>query len=134
MKLIIILLLTTYFVKAIEVDLIRVYDGDTIYVNVRDCNIDILCNDIGVRLSNIDTPELRTKCQKEKDLALIGKDFTINFIKDGFSIQDCKRDKFFRLNCRILNNKGEDLSEELIKNRLGVPYQGEKKVTDWCSF
>lgn len=51
--------------------LISVYDGDTIRVDIANCDQPILCQNISIRIFGIDTPEIRGKCQNEKHLAKI---------------------------------------------------------------
>jgi micrococcal nuclease len=45
--------------------LINVYDGDTIRVDIANCDQPILCKNISIRIFGIDTPEIRGKCQNE---------------------------------------------------------------------
>lgn len=113
-------------VKVLEI--LRVYDGDTFYVNL-DCSEDILCKNLPIRLQGIDTPEIKST-GLEKVKAIKARDFVKDFLKKDFVLKDCKRDKYFRLNCRVISND-KDLTEELIKNKLGVPYDGGTKNTDW---
>ena len=53
---------------------INVYDGDTFRVNM-DSLPPIVGKNIPIRVNGIDTPEIRGKCQYEKNLALEARDF-----------------------------------------------------------
>ena len=53
---------------AIVSKVISVYDGDTFRVNI-DSLPAIVGKNITVRLNGVDTPEIKGKCQHEKDLA-----------------------------------------------------------------
>jgi len=53
---------------------ISVYDGDTFRVNI-DSLPPIVGKNIAIRVNGVDTPEIRGKCQYEKDLALEARDF-----------------------------------------------------------
>ena len=108
----------------------RVYDGDTFYIDLP-CNINVICKDLGVRVYGIDTPEIRTKSKIEKAKAYKAKAEAINFLKNDIKLKDCKRDKYFRLNCEVINSNNKKLSEYLIEKNLAVPYFGEKKTYDW---
>ena len=48
---------------------ISVYDGDTFRVNI-DSLPPIVGKNIPIRVNGVDTPEIRGKCQYEKNLAL----------------------------------------------------------------
>ena len=52
---------------------IKNYDGDTVTFDLSNCNRLVFCNNILVRIANIDTPEIRSKNKCEKDLALFAK-------------------------------------------------------------
>jgi len=124
------------FIKAetiTDFDITRVYDGDTFYVNIKNCKYDVLCKNIGIRVHGIDTPEIRTKSHTEKALGYLAKDFTRKFIKGSHELylKNCKRGKYFRLVCELHNISGVSLSDELIKNGLAVPYNGGTKTKIW---
>jgi len=57
-----------------DVEYVRNYDGDTITVNINDVH-PLLGDNINIRVRGIDTPEIRGKCQYEKDLAYEAKYF-----------------------------------------------------------
>ena len=59
---------------AIVSKVISVYDGDTFRVNI-DSLPPIVGKNIAIRLEGVDTPEIKGKCQYEKDLALEARDF-----------------------------------------------------------
>ena len=121
------------FSQEIEIQKITsVYDGDTFNVDLK-CDIELLCKNIPVRVKNIDTPEMRTKSITEKALGQQAKSFTVNFLKQEVKLINCTRDKYFRINCDVYS-KDKSLSEELIKRRLGIQYDGGTKVTNWSTF
>ena len=53
---------------------ISVYDGDTFRVDINSLP-PIVGKNIPIRVNGVDTPEIRGKCQYEKDLALEARDF-----------------------------------------------------------
>lgn len=106
---------------------LRVIDGDTITVNLP-CNIDIICNNIPVRVEHIDTPELHADCDSEREKALEAKAVAENFLPPGskITLANMKRDKYFRLLADV-----PKLSDYLIQNNLAKPYEGGTK-SNWC--
>ena len=81
-----------------------------------------------LRLYGIDTPELSSKNKKERRRALKAKKFVQQKLKGAkmINLKDCRKDKYFRLNCRVeYDNK--DLTKELLKRHYGYEYYGGKK-------
>lgn len=66
-------------------------------------------DDIGVRLSGIDAPEIAGKCAKEKALALVTRDFLRGQLA-GASVQQVFRDKFFRIEATVIAKRGQHQS------------------------
>jgi len=115
------------------VDEIRtIYDGDTFRANLADMP-DIIGERMSIRISGIDTPEMRGKCPKEKDLARKAKKFTVQMLRNGtvIELRNTARGKYFRILADV-DIDGVNLGKELIKNNLAVPYHGGKKI-NWCN-
>ena len=128
--LILFLLPLTIFAKDYNnVEYIKNYDGDTITVNLP-CDDELYCKNMKVRVNNVDTPEIRGKCYYEKKIAIKAKIFVAMFLEHNIILKNCKRGKYFRIVCDVFSDKG-NLSSELIKLNLGVPYGGKTKKT-WC--
>ena len=66
---------------------ISVYDGDTFRVNI-DSLPPIVGKNIAIRVNGVDTPEIRGKCQYEKNLALEARDFVRGKVCSGPLILD----------------------------------------------
>jgi endonuclease YncB( thermonuclease family) len=109
-----------------------IYDGDTFRVNINSWPA-IVGNRIPVRVNGVDTPELRGKCQKEKELARKAKQFTVSMLRSTRKIElrNIKRGKYFRIVADVLVN-GKSLGKNLINNGLAVQYDGGAKI-DWCN-
>jgi len=109
-----------------------IYDGDTFRVNIKDYP-DLLGYRIGVRVSGIDTPEMRGKCIQEKDLARKAKQITVTALRGGTKIElrNMKRGKYFRIVADVYIDN-ESLSDKLINSGLAVKYNGGTKTKDWC--
>ena len=113
------------------------YDGDTIH-----CSGLLEVPDIpfkfSVRLNGIDTPEMKSKSQVEKDHAKIAKKALSDMIPAGtlvnFNLRDTdgpiEYDKYGRILAYIYTKKdGKDinLSEWMLENKYAVKYDGGTK-------
>ena len=111
-----------------NVSLISVYDGDTFYVDIPSCNIDVFCKHISVRVRGVDCPEMKGGTVETKARAKQAKEYSECFLKSGkILLYNCGRDKYFRLLCDVNVNK-RNLAQELIKNGYGIPYDGGTKT------
>ena len=110
---------------------ISVYDGDTFRVDI-DSLPPIVGKNIPIRLNGVDTPEIRGKCQYEKDLALKARDFVRNKLANAKEIKLTKlqRGKYFRVVADVYVD-GVSLEQELLENKLAYKYTGGKK-SSWC--
>ena len=110
---------------------ISVYDGDTFRVDI-DSLPPIVGKNIPIRLNGVDTPEIRGKCQYEKDLALKARDFVRDKLANAKEIKLTKlqRGKYFRVVAYVMVD-GVSLEQELLENELAYKYTGGKK-SSWC--
>ena len=110
---------------------ISVYDGDTFRVDI-DSLPPIVGKNIPIRLNGVDTPEIRGKCEYEKDLALEARDFVRNKLANAKEIKLTKlqRGKYFRVVADVYVD-GVSLEQELLENKLAYKYTGGKK-SSWC--
>ncbi|MCH9711903.1 MAG: thermonuclease family protein [Proteobacteria bacterium] len=110
---------------------ISVYDGDTFRVNI-DSLPPIVGKNIAIRVNGVDTPEIRGKCQYEKDLALEARDFVRVKLANAKEIKltNLQRGKYFRVVANVVVD-GVSLEQELLDNKLAYRYDGGKKLS-WC--
>ena len=82
---------------------ISVYDGDTFRVNI-DSLPPIVGKNIAIRVNGVDTPEIRGKCQYEKNLALKARDFVRDRLANAKEIKltNLQRGKYFRVVASVL--------------------------------
>ena len=66
-------------------EITSIYDGDTFRANIQSFP-SIVGDNIGIRVSGIDTPEIRGKCPKEKELAQKAKQFTVEKLRGADTI------------------------------------------------
>ena len=111
---------------------ISVYDGDTFRVDI-DSFPPIVGKNIPIRLNGVDTPEIRGKCEYEKDLAIKARDFVRNKLANATEIKLTKiqRGKYFRVVADVMVD-GVSLEKELLENKLAYKYTGGKK-SSWCN-
>jgi micrococcal nuclease len=112
-------------------EITSIYDGDTFRANIKGYPA-IVGHHMSIRINGIDTPELRGKCDKEKQLARLAKQFTVKHLRTAksISLKNVKRGKYFRLIADVYVD-GVSLGELLIKNKHAIKYDGGTKVT-WC--
>jgi micrococcal nuclease len=106
---------------------IKVYDADSITV----CSNLFLSEEkiyrFNLRLNGIDTPELRTKNEKEKEAAIKARDYLSNLILGKFIIVDViKYDKYGRLLSDIFLDKIL-LNKLLVDKGYAKQYDGGTK-------
>ena len=123
----------------IPADVLCVVDGDTLKVRA---NVWIKQNiETNVRISGIDTPELKGKCEKERKDAIKAKNRVLSLLKMNPKKNICneqgkakvflkkiKNDKYGgRTIAKIETMDGTDIATVLLEENLAVPYQGKKK-------
>lgn len=113
--------------KEYEAKIVSVYDGDTV-------NAVFYYNDNlykwSCRLDGIDTPELKTGNEKEKEMGLKVRDELRKMILDKIVKIKCKEfDKYGRLLVDIFYNDIK-INDWLLENKYAVKYTGGKK-NEW---
>ena len=109
-----------------------IYDGDTFRVNINSYP-SIVGKKMSIRVNGIDTPEIRTKCNKEKVLAKKAKKLTVTTLRGGkiIELRNMQRGKYFRIVADVyVDNRS--LADILIKSKLAVRYDGGTKIKNWC--
>lgn len=113
-------------------EITSIYDGDTFRVII-DGWPGLLGDNIGVRVNGIDTPEIRGKCDQEKQLAIEARELTKATLSSAHSVtlKNMSRGKYFRIVADVYADD-KNLTEVLIAAGLGVAYDGGTKIKDWC--
>lgn len=127
--------------KEMTATYLKNYDADTITVNL-DCDFDLACKQIGLRVLGLDTPEIKVSKSKskkarkcEKTLGIIARDFVKEELTKAeiITLKNIKRGKYFRIVADVLYD-GKDLKKELFKKGYAVYYDGgTKENVDWCA-
>jgi endonuclease YncB( thermonuclease family) len=116
---------------------VRVYDGDTIYVNIPEVP-DLFGKNVGIRLAGIDAPEMHSTCkavadqEAEKAKARQARVLLKKYVDASSTIRLVapERDKYFRIVSKVMVDD-IDIAQVLIKNGLAVAYDGGTKRS-WC--
>ncbi|MCK5603005.1 thermonuclease family protein [Candidatus Pacearchaeota archaeon] len=118
--------------EAIVTEVTSIYDGDTFRANIEGFPA-IIGERMAIRIAGIDTPEMRDKDPKVKELAQQAKQFTVKRLREGKHIvlKNIQRGKYFRIVADVYID-GVSLADELIKTGLAKPYTGGKKP-DWST-
>jgi len=115
---------------SVNATVLSVYDGDTFRVDIAGWP-PLVGKNIPVRVRGLDTPEIRGKCQAEKDLAIQARDYVRQVLASGtVTLAHLDRGKYFRIVATVLVD-GTNLTELVIQKDLGRRYDGGKKQ-GWC--
>ena len=113
----------------VQARVVEVVDGDTLLVRARIW----LGQEVEtrVRLSGVDAPELRSRCEYERVLAEQARDFILNHIGDGpVVLHDVRYGKYAgRVLARIEDAGGMDLGRSLLA--AGLARAGGRRGS-WC--
>jgi micrococcal nuclease len=114
---------------------IKVYDGDTI--NVELANLPKPLNAMKIRLNGIDTPELgfRAACEQEADKAKLAKNFLAKLLKnfDILYVYNYHWDKFGgRILGDLYTEEGLLIQDILVEHGYAVRYNGKGQRQSWC--
>ena len=112
---------------------IKVYDGDTITIATKLHYPDYTMYRFSVRLSGIDSPEIKAKSSNEKKLAVLSKDaLTKQIIGKTVELKNVSMEKYGRLLADVYCN-GIHINKWMLENGFAVPYSGKtkKRPTEW---
>ena len=108
---------------------VYVYDGDTIHTVFKIPNANEFYK-WNIRLSGIDTPEMKSKNSAEKEKAVKSKEYLANKILNKIIIVECAEfDKYGRLlaNIYTLDNTNKTINDEMIELGHAKAYDGGTK-------
>lgn len=117
----------------------RVYDGDTFYINLPGMP-SVFGEELPIRLINIDTPELRSRCKtvelkdEEKRLGRLATEYLIELLSsaDEVQLRNLERGSFFRVVAEVYAD-GVSVNNHMVEAGHAVAvYDG--KSADWCEI
>ena len=120
------------------VEVVSCYDGDTCRVRLPWGGAEMpawaveLFGTMSVRLEGFDTPEIRGRCDREKEMAVEARDALRAMLDDADEVllADVRGGKYFRLLGMLLVD-GKPVGDRLIEAGLARPYSGGTRLT-WC--
>ena len=107
-----------------------VYDGDTLY---RWTDTRRTLTREPVRLVDVDTPELHSRCPAEFAAAVAARELVVHALAEATVItleRTGRTDKYYRTLGRVYVD-GRSISELLLEAGLARPYHGEHRQS-WC--
>jgi endonuclease YncB( thermonuclease family) len=116
----------------IPADVLSIYDGDSVKVRAHIWLGQELV--ITVPMAGIDTPELKARCQAEREKALAARDFLKKNLKNqSVFLTEIKADKYSnRIVAKIIDQSGRDINQMMIDKNHARAYHGQKRQS-WCS-
>jgi len=110
---------------------IKVYDGDTFTVEAYPWPG--LEAKASVRVNGVDTPEIRGKCDAEKEKAIEAREYVKGLILgEVVLLENIKHGKYAgRVVAEVILDGGENLADKIISQGLGREYHGGKRE-GWC--
>lgn len=115
-----------------DIKVTGVIDGDTLRAEMIGAPKPL--NHVLIRISGIDTPEIRGKCESEKEKAQEAKSFLNKKLSSAYAVTFGTID-WDKYGGRILAEiyfDGVAVSQIMIDAGYAVPYHGEKKNFNWC--
>lgn len=88
-----------------------------------------------VRLRGIDAPEVRARCETEREVANRARDFLEATLREGTVVlTDVSGDKYFgRVLAHVATEDGTPVTELLLREGLARPYEGGTRE-GWCAI
>lgn len=113
-------------------EVVSIYDADTFRVNIAGWP-DIIGANIPIRADGFDAPEIRGKCQAERDKAQVARDLTVNALESAevVELRNMRRGKYFRIIADVYLD-GEALKDMHLSAGTARPYAGGKRE-GWCN-
>ncbi len=109
----------------------RVIDGDTLVVRARIWLGQELR--VMVRVAGIDAPEMRARCNKERQLARSARHFVKRLVgQSKITLNNIRQGKYAgRVIATVTDNSGSSLSAQLLDANLARPYKRGRRKS-WC--
>lgn len=109
-----------------------VIDGDTLRAEMVGAPSPL--NRVSIRISGIDTPEMKGQCDSEKEKARAAKSFLSRKLSSARAVTFGTLD-WDKYGGRILADvyfDGQDVGQMMIDEGYATPYLGGKKSDHWC--
>lgn len=110
---------------------LRIYDGDTFYVEIPALPAEL--REVGIRIRGIDTPEIggKARCGREKSRGIRAKARLTELLKGTIEYRDLSWDKYGgRIDATVFA-AGVDVAAVLIREGFARQYDGGSR-RGWC--
>ncbi len=116
----------------VSAKVLKFYDGDTFTVEAYPWPG--ITAKASVRVNGVDTPEIRGKCEAEKQKAIEAREFVKGLILgEVVQLENVKHGKYAgRVVAEVFMDGGVSLAEKIINQGLGRKYHGGARA-GWCS-
>ncbi|HEV7434899.1 MAG TPA: thermonuclease family protein [Pseudorhizobium sp.] len=117
----------------VEAEILRVIDGDTLLVEARPWPQQKV--EVYVRIRGIDTPEMKSSCQSDRDAAEAARQALERLAASSSTVKLSRisGDKYFgRVVADVTLAGGEQPAEYLLLAGLAVSYDGGRKARQNC--
>jgi endonuclease YncB( thermonuclease family) len=110
---------------------LRVYDGDTFYVQIPGLPPEL--REVGIRIRGIDTPEIggKAKCSWERRRGAAARARLTELLRGSIEYGDLAWDKYGGRIDATVTVSGMDVAAILIREGFARPYTGGKR-RGWC--
>ncbi len=115
----------------VSAKVVKVYDGDTFTVEAYPWPG--ITAKASVRIDGVDTPEIRGKCEAEKQKAIEAREFVKGLVLgETVTLENVKHGKYAgRVVAEVFLDGGVSLAEKIISQGLGREYHGGRRE-GWC--
>jgi len=120
--------------------IVKVYDGDTVTISARIYITETQTTKLfrfNVRLRGIDSPEIKTKNEKERYFAIQARDGLSAFIMNEIvTLENIAYDKYGRILADIIKQDGTKVSDWMLEIGYAVKYNGGTKhrPSEWTDI
>lgn len=90
------------------------------------------CGSLRVRVVGLDAPEMRARCPREAQLARAATDRLSALVAGGVRLHPQGRDRYGRTLAVVLDARGRDVANEMIRAGVARPYDGQSRRGGWC--
>lgn len=108
-----------------------IYDADTFRATILGWP-PIIGKRVSIRVSGVDAPEIRSKCQREKEMAREAKQYVVSLLRNAkvIELRNIQRGKYFRILADVYIDDFS-LSNKIIQSGYGRAYDGVVR-SGWC--
>lgn len=120
--------------------IVKVYDGDTVTISARIYITETQTTKLfrfNVRLRGIDSPEIKTKNDKERILGIEARDGLRKLIMNEIvTLENVDYDKYGRILADVITKEGVNASDWMLSNDYAVKYNGGTKhrPSEWTDI